>query len=65
MPYEQCFFLDHLRNITRIVLGSVARGRLESAAMSALVDALDAKARGKQLGHGLEHMGVRRDAMQA
>jgi hypothetical protein len=33
--------------------------------MSALVDALDAKARGKQLGHGLEHMGVRRDAMQA
>jgi hypothetical protein len=33
--------------------------------VSALVDADDAKARGEQLGHGLEHMRVRRDAMQA
>jgi hypothetical protein len=33
--------------------------------VAALVDARNAKARGEQLGYRLEHVRVRRDAMQA
>jgi hypothetical protein len=65
MADQQGFLVDHLGKVARVIIARIARSRLGRAAMAALIDAHDAKARGEQPGHRLEHVRVRRDAMQA